>query len=192
MQLALMRINAAVVERSAHPLVLHACAVQTPIGAVVISGASRAGKTSLATAMATLGHPFLADEVVAVEDDDCLRYGKPIALRDEAAAALRHRLPPEVRGTQWLVPSSMGIACDRCPIGAVVFPRFDGDAVARIDALRPAEALERLTAAVMGAQRANAATFHRLERIARRLPALEVVFPSVVTAAELTSTALAL
>lgn len=192
MQSALMRVNALVVERSEYPILLHACAVQTPIGAVVFAGASRAGKTSLATAVATLGHRFLADEIVAIDESDCRRYGKPIALRDEAAAALAARLPPGPRGARWLAPSSIGAGDDRVPLAALIFPRFDPAATTHATALSQAETLERLTASVLGAHRVNIATFRHLETLARGVYGHEVVFPSVIEAADTTLAVLSL
>ncbi len=51
-------------------LVLHASAVQTPGGAVIVSGRAGAGKSTLLAALLQRGYPLLADDKVAVIDHD--------------------------------------------------------------------------------------------------------------------------
>jgi hypothetical protein len=53
-------------------LALHAAAVATPAGAVVLAGASASGKSVLAATLAQRGYPSLADEVTPLTlVDDC-------------------------------------------------------------------------------------------------------------------------
>jgi hypothetical protein len=53
-------------------LALHAAAVATPAGAVVLAGASASGKSVLAATLAQRGYPILADEVTPLGvSDDC-------------------------------------------------------------------------------------------------------------------------
>ena len=58
-------------------LTLHAAAVQTDAGAVLLLGASGIGKSSLAAALAARGHPLLADDVTGVVAG---ADGRPLAL----------------------------------------------------------------------------------------------------------------
>src|SRR3954454_20253031 len=47
-------------------LTLHAAAISTPKGAIVVAGHSAMGKTTLAAALACRGYPLLADEIVPI------------------------------------------------------------------------------------------------------------------------------
>lgn len=51
-------------------LVLHASAIETPLGAVAFMGRSGAGKSALAAAMCARGYRVLTDDLCAVEIDD--------------------------------------------------------------------------------------------------------------------------
>jgi hypothetical protein len=69
--------------------VLHASAVATGQGAVVLSGPSGSGKTSLALELCRRGADFLADDVLALErvDGDLVGHpGAPVAGIDRAEA----------------------------------------------------------------------------------------------------------
>ncbi|APE27326.1 hypothetical protein [Aurantiacibacter gangjinensis] len=49
---------------------LHGSACATPFGALAFVGQSRLGKTTLAAACARAGHPFLAEDTIALEKQD--------------------------------------------------------------------------------------------------------------------------
>ena len=78
---------------------LHAAAVYTPGGAVLLLGRSGSGKSSLAAALVERGHALLADDVTGV----VLRGGRATALPSFASLRLWKRTleemsaPPEVR-----------------------------------------------------------------------------------------------
>ena len=77
---------------------LHAAAVRTPSGAVLLLGRSGSGKSSLAAALVERGHALLADDVTGL----MLRDGQVVALPSFASMRLwkqtlrRMRTPPEV------------------------------------------------------------------------------------------------
>jgi len=82
-------------------LALHAAAVATPAGAVVIAGASAAGKSVLAAALAARGCALLADEVTPVALD---APGGPAVLPQSDGALL---LWPDA-------VAALGLAPERC------------------------------------------------------------------------------
>ena len=64
-----INVHAASVAVAAGHAVLHGGAIAVDGRAVALVGHSGSGKSTLTTAMARHGHPYLADEVVAVDDD---------------------------------------------------------------------------------------------------------------------------
>ena len=106
---------------------LHAAAVRTPAGAVLLLGRSGHGKSSLAAALVERGHALLADDVTGV----VLRGGRATALPAFAGLRLWKRTlkkmgaPPEVRSRvrsgvekYWVKASS---ACaEALPVSAAI------------------------------------------------------------------------
>lgn len=115
---------------------LHASAVAVGGRGVVMMGDKGAGKSTTATALILAGHPLIADDIVAVEDDLTLRPGFPQVKLSAAAAAgfdapdaVHRPLVPEVpekgrvllpqRFARAPVPLKRVYVLERGPAGAV-------------------------------------------------------------------------
>ncbi|MCG8469527.1 MAG: hypothetical protein MJB57_15195 [Gemmatimonadetes bacterium] len=82
-------------------LALHTSCVQTPRGAVLFSGASGAGKSSLAGALMKRGYPLLADDLTAVgvsEDGAPTAFPAIPSLRLWADSAAKLKYPLDLHG----------------------------------------------------------------------------------------------
>ena len=90
-----------VVTRAAKGLVLHAAAIEVNGQALVLCGASGAGKTTLALTLTARGYRLLTEEVVWIGPDGTVR-GLPRALHVPEGSPLRERIP--ANWTQFTYP----------------------------------------------------------------------------------------
>jgi hypothetical protein len=119
-----------------HLLHLHGAALATPSGdgALLVLGASGAGKTTLVLALMTLGFVPFADDVVLVEPDSLAVQTFPRAFHaDETTRTLVERLPgPITWRFDGLPPGCaqpLRWASQPAPVSAIVFPELrPGDA----------------------------------------------------------------
>ena len=125
-------------EASRDRLLLHAGGVVREDGrAVVLPAPSQSGKSTLTTGLLDRGYGYLSDEAVSVTADRQLEgYPKPLSLDPGAWEALSHHEPqlPAAHARyldrQWHVRASSFTAVPSdAQMGAVVFPRYDHDAV---------------------------------------------------------------
>lgn len=178
-----------------HPASVHAAAVVARGGAVMLAGASHAGKTTLAGwLVAQHGLEPFADEVVVL-DEQCraVPYHRPLGVRTDSplagrlsAGAARLTLDAYTNDEQ-LVPMrrlSTRLARRPADVCAIVFPMRDERAATPVVApVAAAEALVRLAAGTPGLLRHDAVVFQRLAAVARRAVALEVHYAEVAAAA---------
>ncbi len=74
--------------------VLHGGAVDIAGRAIVVVGHSGAGKSTLTAALTRAGHAYLADEVVAIDDDLVVdAFHRPLGLRSGGLTALGLDIP---------------------------------------------------------------------------------------------------
>lgn len=189
-------LNRLVIE--AHPASVHAAAVLTGRGAVLLAGQSHSGKTTMAGwLVAHHGLPPLADEVVVLDHRGrAMPYLRPLGVRSESplARSLPFIETEFTAGEQLLPMRRLAGRLPRWPaeIAAVVFPRRDEHAGAPVvSVVSPAEALVRLTAGTPGLRRHGGAVFHRLAALSRDAPALDVHYADIAAAAPAVLTALA-
>ena len=113
---------------------LHAGAVASKAGAIVLPGQSGSGKTTLTTALALAGNGFIADELTVIDHDSlsAFPYGKPVALRPATVDLLQSSID-RLRRPGWKIeqderfvaPRDLGQVCaDPVPVACVVFPTF--------------------------------------------------------------------
>lgn len=144
------RLNRHVMLSRPDELLVHAgCVVGDDAGAILVSGASGAGKSTAVAGLVLGGWRYVTDDLLAVGPDGRVRGSlKPIQLRDPAPAVLD--LDPRIverslrAGSSMLVgPSDLGEVCV-APVrpSLIVFPVVDAERPVR--ELRPAEGLVRL------------------------------------------------
>lgn len=105
-------------------LVLHACAVETPSGAIAFFGESGAGKSTLAAAHCARGLPLVADDALVIDlaDDGAHAWPTADGLRLWAdtvpAAGVRPRALETAGGRKLRVPAALATA--RVPLARIV------------------------------------------------------------------------
>lgn len=134
--------------RSAGCVVLHAGAVRSPAGAVVVMPAPPgAGKSTLTAALIQGGWDYVTDEAVGIRAGSlqAVAYAKPLALDPASRAALG--LPPT--GLLVTAPSELRsdvarVRGDAGPVTRVVLPQYVAGAAISIEPLSPSHAIQAL------------------------------------------------
>lgn len=133
--------------------VLHAGCVARDGRAIVLTGPTRSGKSTLVTALALQEFAFLSDELAAVDLDDgrLHPYPRPAVIRAGSFSCFPHRRPrvePKFEdATRWHLPATtFPLSCSRGPgnPGAVVFCSYRQGARSCLESLGRAEALRLL------------------------------------------------
>ena len=136
---------------------IHAGAIVTNVGAVLLPGASGAGKTSLVAALARAGHAYATDETAIIDVETGRLRPYPRALRFKPGG-LQHAFPDlaadpglgvDPTRTAHVLPEELGPSIAVMETGShrvrlVVFPRR-GRGGARAEQLTPGTALAELT-----------------------------------------------
>lgn len=171
---------------------LHAAALRTDAGAVVLTGPSGRGKSTTAMLGAAAGHAPLADDAVVFHRGDrgpeieaggaglwttpragaVLDSPAGIATVPEPAAAKDDRGARRIHGAELAQPSGP------TPVAAIVVLAERG-ARLEVDVLSPAAALQRLAAAMLhvGDLAAMQRSFRALAAVLERVPCFEATLP---------------
>ncbi len=165
--------------RSDSSIVLHAGAVRTPDGRVIVlPGASEHGKSTLVAALVQAGCDYLGEEMTGVRAGtlDARCYPTPLALDDVSRAVLGlsgssspHTDPRTLRA---------GVRClsgDVGPVVEVVLPVFAPDEEHATRCLGPVDALKALLAHATNLHRAGDAGLRTLCDLAMHVPVVRVV-----------------
>lgn len=141
--------------------------------AVAFVGLGGAGKSTLTAACALRGHPYLADDVMAVTPDGMVRpYHRPLGLRRATAPLLGLTVPDGPYGLGY--PLRMGdraTLADTAPLGLIVVMHRREDTTT-CEPLAPPMTLVRLTGQALRTPGREGQMFRRLEALARRVPAV--------------------
>ena len=186
-------LNLAAIRFGAGRLMPHAGAVARPDGSVaLLCGGSGAGKSTLTAALMQRGCAYLTDETAVLDPESLtvLPFRKPLSLKSGAQA-----LYPEVRPVWagpddvWLVPSTAfaDVPVPAGPLEArvLVFPQYDGDARSvTVREVPPAEAAYLVGAQSSRLRDVTGGPLPALARLARRVPAFQVIYPDAGRAAE--------
>jgi hypothetical protein len=152
----LWHISQAAVELAGDDLLIHAGAVETAAGALLLPAPPDAGKTTLTAALVRAGLGYLTDEVVAIPSatNDVKPFPRPLTLEPGSFAALVD-FDPEA-ASWWagqdaqrsyhvpaarLGPAPLGRPC---PPRVVMFPRYRPGTATRLQPIGTAEALLEL------------------------------------------------
>lgn len=147
---------------------LHAGAVARDGGAILLVGASNAGKTTLTTGLVRTGAGYLTDELVTLDDDGLVRpYPKPLAIGEGS-----HRLFPELRPAWSGAPETRPQRVWLVPAGDVGAAGASGPATPRAIVLVQHQGADR-TELTRIPPAAAATTL--LEHVIERGPSIEVL-----------------
>jgi hypothetical protein len=126
-------------------LVLHAAALATNAGAVVVCGPSGRGKSTLAAVLAAQGLPVLAEDAVTVtlEADRILLWPGPAGVRLDPVTAqtLGKEAHALVRGKQMHFPAEPAPSAEAVPLAAIVALDPRGGSKAEVKAVTGPDAL---------------------------------------------------
>jgi hypothetical protein len=153
----LFTANQEVIERTSGVL-LHAAAAVVDGAAVVLPGAMRAGKSTLATGLVARGCGYLTDEVVAFDDGagapTVRSYPKPISLDARREVLVDQRWEPPSRARDYFADRGAlparalraDAVAEPAPLGLVVLPEYLPGSPTALLRLEPAEALVAVAA----------------------------------------------
>ena len=178
-------------------LLLHAGAAEKDGRALVMTGLSGSGKSTMAALLGETGWRFMSDEfaLVGLEDAAIHPFPRLVSLKNEGVGALEqrvshNRLGPRLRGTpkgdiRHLVPPLDAIRrmTETAPPGLILFPRF-GEARAVRD-VPPSELFMRLTQASTNYVALGEAGFRALTRLCENVPARAIDYRRGEEGAEL-------
>jgi hypothetical protein len=184
---ALIAINlhAARVAAESGDTVLHGGSVVVEGRAVAVVGRSGAGKSTFTTAMARAGHPYLADEVVAIDPGFAVRpFHRPIGLRRGGAEALNVEVPdgPYAHIHPYRVGANDQLG-SAAPLAVVLLlVRDHSTQMPRLDPLDPGPALFQLANQTLGATGLERQMFIRLEALVRCVPVFDLHYADLTDA----------
>ncbi len=170
-------------------VVLHAAAVSHHGRALLMPGPSGAGKSTLSAALVLDGWQLLSDELGGIDLTGTLVYSflRPIALGPDSP--LRGRLGDrgyeDPAGDRHVPVDELraGSASPACPLGAVVFARYQPGTASALRAIGPGQALLRLAGQAVNVPALEGTGFAALGTVARRCPAYAFDFDDLAEAA---------
>ncbi len=169
-------------------VLVHAGAIEVDGRAVIISGPSGAGKTTLTTALCVAGAGYLSDEIAVVdpEQHSIQPYPKPLSLRPGTRERFAVLAPPPslagVMGSSWYVPLAPAGAA---PLSLVVFVDHDDESSTVLRRVPRAEALLRLCDQTPALARQGAFAFRSLAEAVRSADCVDLVANDLELAVQL-------
>jgi hypothetical protein len=185
-------VNDEAVRSEPHRLLVHAAAVAPPDGgAVLIAGASGAGKSSVAAALGARGWHYLTDEVAALDATGrVLAYPRALSLSGAARARAEGAGAPAVPGAAeeiFVAAASLGARPPPrrpMPVAAIVVLDV-GRSARSVRALRPGEAVLALGEACFNLRARAGAGLAVLRDLALRAPAWQLAVEGIDATADL-------
>lgn len=184
-----------------HHVVLHAGCVALEGRGVVLSSPMETGKSTLVTALVLDGFDYLSDEFAALSlgDDRLCPVACPIALDAGSFPLFPHlqqRIAPEFNDpTRWHLRAGAirpGSPSGPVPAAVVVLPRYLPDAVCRVKAIPPRDAVVALATQALNLPSLGGLGFQALARLVNAVPTYQLVFGDLGDAcSEIASIALA-
>jgi hypothetical protein len=142
----------AILRRSPGTFAIHAAALESPKGTMLLVGPSGCGKTTIAALLNAHGWPCIADDVVLIDSRPRQIRGLPLAYAVKPGSwpviasarpsldGLQSYQRPDARTVKYLCPAS--IAADGGPLAAaILFPRFAEGASTTISPVSHVDAL---------------------------------------------------
>ncbi|WP_165352805.1 PqqD family peptide modification chaperone [Loktanella sp. IMCC34160] len=184
-------------------LCLHAAAVEFDGRLVLMPNARRAGKSTLAVALAQLGHRVFTDDFLPIQRDPStgalsglangiaprLRIPVPQGVSDRFRAFVDGDGGPQNRQYKYLTDCPVPPHGTTAPIGAIVLlDRQDTPQVSRLESLSDADAISSLILQNFARHLNGGAILKALAALAEQLPCYRLVYSDVESAAALLST----
>lgn len=170
--------------RSCSMPVLHAAAVRTPDGRIlVLPGRVDAGKSTLAAALVRAGADYLGDESIGVGhlDLEAFAYPKPISLDSNGwrvvglgGCPTAHVSPREIRSDVALLSGAVG------RVSEIVLPEHNPTDAPSRTRLTPREALRAVLSNTLNLARSGEAGLATLCRLAEEVPITRIVHHDAV------------
>ncbi len=172
---------------------LHAAAVQTEVGTVLLPGGSGSGKSTLAAWLALCGFIYLTDELVVLSKDGrhIHPFIRPVSLRQAGASALAsslnitdHKVLAGDNG--FMVPRSLlnpdtpDVRPAAPRISLILFPCYRKDAVSELTQLTSGLGCSRLIACYVNARNIPNYGISRLTGITRNIPIWQLTYGSFI------------
>ncbi len=193
----LWHINRQAVDCSGTYTIVHAGAVLTDGGAIVLPGRSGSGKSTLVAGLVRAGLRYLTDEAAAI-DPQALRvqpYPRPIALGSgarrvlpEVAPVLDADVERRYAGDEWIVdPRRLGrsVPNDAATPALIVAQQYESSARSHIEPMRRAEALMTLGENAFNLHDRGAAGFKTLAELVRQCTCYRLVVGDLSEACDL-------
>ncbi len=186
-----MNLQVALGER--HYLLLHAATVAKGDKAIILTGESGSGKSTMSAVLMSEGWRFMGDEFALVDPETGMLhpFPRPVSLKNKAVDVLSERVKPDrfgplMRATpkgdiRHLIPDRASLAAmdkDARPV-AILFPRFGQE-----NATRPVgqgECFVRLTQASTNYTALGERGFTALSRLMSTVPATAIDYPDTKT-----------
>ncbi len=189
------------VDRSRSGLILHAAAVCSHGGGMVLPGPTGIGKTTLTVRLLGMGFGYLTDELVHLpgRSDELRPFSRPLVVKQYARALLEPHVDlarHAARGltgddTILIPPASLEVAERTHPsrLQLLVFPRPQADARFTLKRLSKAQAAMALMGCVINARNLSEHGLREVSRVARQIPAYRMTYhdPGAVELGELVS-----
>jgi HprK-related kinase A len=174
-------------------LLLHAACVERDGRALILTGESGSGKSTMSALLGASGWRFMGDEFVLIEPATGLAhpFPRPVSLKNESIAVMTSMLPdarfgPLLRGTpkgdvRHLRPDSAAVArmLETAVPALILFPCFGP--LGAIREVAASEAFVRLTQASTNYVAVGEAGFTALSRLVTTLPARAIDYPDTAT-----------
>ncbi len=136
-------------------LIIHAAVIERSGFAVIMPAPPGSGKSTLTAALIQEGWRLLSDELTIIDIENALvqPFPRPVSLKNQSIEVIRKRYPAAVFGpistdtTKGNVchmrPPVLGVQkqFQSCPIGWVIFPKYEQDANAEFNELGKGQAL---------------------------------------------------
>ena len=168
--------------------VLHAGAVRTPTGRlVVISGDSASGKSTLVGALVQQGCAYFGDEMIGLRSNpnETLPYPKPLELDEESCRVLgvQAESPPHLR-THELRSDATSLTEPAGAVSEIAFPSFQPGHPTEVTRLDPDAALEALLGQTINLARAGEHGLRAVCELAETVPVSRIVHGDSTALAE--------
>lgn len=179
-------------DRASGGLVMHAAAVASPAGAVLLPGKSGAGKSTLTAWLLRRGFRYLTDELVYIPAGTRRLHAltRPVHIKHPALQVVHDFTPALKRHESRLVTSPQATliphrllnrrhVANRARLARIVFPEFQRGADFELTRLSPAQAGMALMGCLINARNLAGHGFPETSRVARLAPAWRLVYGDI-------------